>query len=281
MNFANDLKYVFLILFLVSSLICAQNPYEKEFNFAKQLYNNEDYYDAVTELKRLLFFDKDNSYTFDANYLIGRCYKQGAKFSDAIRHFTLAEIHSRNESEIFNSRVEVVRLNILRRTTRRAHSMLDALDNDERYIDRKSEIKYWRGWTYIFEDEWEKASIIFSNADSLRELTNLTRQVADDLYSVSLSKTLSYFIPGAGQIYTGEYLSGILSLGWNLLFGYLTINSFIEERIFDGIVISNFLWLRFYRGSIHNAEKFASEKNLIIGNEALNYLQYHYKGLKP
>ena len=101
------------------------------------------------------------------------------------------------------------------------------------------------------------------------------------MYSVSFAKTISYIIPGAGQIYTGEYISGLLSLGWNILWGYLTIKSFIDERIFDGIVIANFLWLRFYRGNLQNAEKFAKEKNLIISNKAMNYLQFEFKGLKP
>ena len=105
--------------------------------------------------------------------------------------------------------------------------------------------------------------------------------IDEELYSVSFAKTISYIIPGAGQIYTGEYISGLLSLGWNVLWGYLTIRSFIDERIFDGIVIANFLWLRFYRGNFQNAEKFAEEKNLIISNKGLEYLQYEYSGRKP
>jgi hypothetical protein len=88
-------------------------------------------------------------------------------------------------------------------------------------------------------------------------------------------------VPGSGQIYVGEYLSGLLSFGWNVLWGYLTINAFIEERIFDGFAVGNFLWLRFYSGNIHNAGKFADEKNLEITNRALGYLQFRYKGEKP
>jgi hypothetical protein len=55
----------------------------------------------------------------------------------------------------------------------------------------------------------------------------------------------------------------------------------VEDRIFDGLAVTNLLWFRFYRGNLQNAEKFAVEKNLQITNKSLSYLQYSYKGLKP
>jgi hypothetical protein len=259
----------------------AQNSFDAQFNFAKKLYNDEDYFDTVTELKRLLFFDENSEYHFKANLLIGKSYKQGAKFSDAIRYLTLAEIYAKDINELYETRIEIIRINILRRTTRRAFRLLDSLQADERFTDRKDEIKYWRGWSYMFADDWEQAAQTFAEIDSNHVLKTLAEEVNDDLYSVSFAKTISYIIPGAGQIYTGEYISGLLSLGWNVLWGYLTIEAFIAERIFDGIVIANFLWLRFYRGNLQNAENFAMEKNLVRSNRALNYLQFEYDGLKP
>ncbi len=101
------------------------------------------------------------------------------------------------------------------------------------------------------------------------------------MYSEKFAKYSSYVIPGFGQFYTGEYLSGALSLSWNILSGYLTINSFIEDRVFDGIMVGNFLWLRFYSGNSQNAEKFAVQKNLQISNSALKYLQFNFAGERP
>jgi hypothetical protein len=213
--------------------------------------------------------------------MIGRSYKEGARFSDAIHHFTLAEINARNAEEIYDSRTNIIRVNILRRTTVRALKLLDSLQTDKRYINKIDDINYWRGWAYIFADDWKSAANTFTKIDSTHELKKLADKIDDELYSVSFAKTISYIIPGAGQIYTGEYISGLLSLGWNVLWGYLTIKAFIDERIFDGIVIANFLWLRFYRGNVQNAEKFALEKNLKISNKGLEYLQYEYAGRKP
>lgn len=281
MIFKINRNYFTAIILLISCASFAQNSFDAQFNFAKKLYNNENYFDTVTELKRLLFFDENSEYIYEANMLIGKSYKQGAKFSDAVRYLTLAEMNSKSIDELYETRIEVIRINILRRTTRRAIKLLDSLAADVRFADRTDEIKYWRGWAYIFADDWEQAAQTFAKIDSNQVLKTLAEKVDDDLYSVSFAKTISYIIPGAGQIYTGEYISGLLSLGWNVLWGYLTIEAFIAERIFDGIVIANFLWLRFYRGNLQNAENFAREKNLVISNKALNYLQFEYNGLKP
>jgi TM2 domain-containing membrane protein YozV len=132
----------------------------------------------------------------------------------------------------------------------------------------------------MFSDEWEKASLTFSEIEPEHRLALVCDSLADDLYDPALAKTLS-IIPGAGQFYTGEYVSGLISIGWNVLWGYLTINAFIEDRVFDGFVVGTLLWWRFYSGNLQNAEKFAIEKNLEKTNSALHYLQYNYSGNKP
>jgi hypothetical protein len=130
-------------------------------------------------------------------------------------------------------------------------------------------------------DDWERASLIFSGIDPDHPLKLLSDKVLNDKYSVNFAKVISYILPGAGQFYTGNYLSGLMSLGWNVLWGYLTINSFVEDRAFDGILIGSLLWLRFYRGNVQNAENFALQENLNISNRAYKYLKENYTGLKP
>ena len=271
--------FVALIFVLSGSIrIFSQDSFQQQFDLAKKLYNEENYFDAVTEFKRLLFFDESEKYSYEAYKLIGLSYKQGAKFSDAIHHFSLAEINANTSEEVFESKVELIKINILRRTTIRAFSLLDDLKNDERFSDKLDEINYWTGWAYIFADDWEKAALSFQAISP--ELTTFCDSINDDFYNVTLAKTLS-IIPGAGQFYTGEYVSGLISIGWNILWGYLTINAFNEDRIVDGVMIGALLWWRFYSGNLQNAEKFAVEKNLKKSNKALRYLQNNYNGKKP
>jgi len=280
MTSVSKILFVILFVWIGTVALIAQDSFEKQFNLAKKLYDEENYFDAVTEFKRLLFFDESGTYSYQANDLIGLSYKYGGKFSDAVRHFTIAELDSKTDSEIYNSRLEIIKVNILRRTIQRALILLDSLENDARFNKNLEEINYWRGWAYIFSDDWEKASSSFSKIQPNHQLVVFCDSINNDLYTVQLAKILS-FVPGAGQFYTGEYVSGLISIGWNVLWGYLTINAFIEDRVFDGLMIGTLLWWRFYSGNIQNAEKFALEKNLEKTNSALHYLQNNYIGKKP
>lgn len=271
---------VVCLIMIYSKEIYSQDAMEQQFMYAKQLYEEEKYFDAVTEFKRLLFFYDGDIYNYESNLLIGLCYKEGAKFSEAVQHFTLAELNSKNTDEVFIARLEIIKVNILRRTIGRALSLLDSLQNDSRFADKVNEINYWRGWAYIFSDEWKNAASSFSAIQSQHHLAILCDSIANDLYNLQLAKYLS-IIPGAGQFYTGEYVSGLISIGWNVLWGYLTINAFTEDRVFDGFLVGSLLWWRFYSGNIQNAEKFAIEKNLEKTNSVLRFLQNNFNGRKP
>jgi hypothetical protein len=142
-------------------------------------------------------------------------------------------------------------------------------------------INYWRGWAHIMADNWDLASIEFAKIKSDHPLKKISDEVESDKYSVAFAKISSFIIPGSGQVYTGNYLSGIMSLGWNVLWGYLTINAFMTDRAVEGILIGGLLWTRFYKGNFQNAEKFAIEKNKEISNKAYEYLAKKYIGEKP
>lgn len=278
MIFVNK-KILVIILIAIANL--HSQTLNDQFSYANELFNEGKYFDAITEFKRLQFFDSENQFSFQSNILIGISYKAGAKFDDAIKYFTLAEISSRNDEEYFNSNILKARTNILRRTNHQAERILNELLVDTKFKSKENEIKYWLGWNLIFLDEWKKASQIFLENNLDTTLSNLCISVDDKMYSVNFAKYSSYIIPGFGQFYTGEYVSGLLSLSWNVFAGYLTVNSFVEDRVFDGIITANFLWMRFYSGNTQNAEKFALQKNLEISNKALNYLQFQFKGEKP
>ncbi len=275
------IKKIILVVMLLVCPCLAQNSLEEQYNYARGLFEQEKYFDAITESKRLLFFDEQKLYEFDANMLIGLSYKAGAKYNEALKYFILSEINSKNDEQLFNAKILSARTNTLRRTTQQSEKILNSLLASPKYFNKTKEIKYWLGWNYIFSNEWERAAEIFSEENLDSALAVICRSVVNDSYNESFAKYSSYVIPGFGQFYTGEYLNGLISLGWNVLFGYLTINSFVEDRIFDGIITGNFLWLRFYTGNIENAEKFAKEKNLTIINNALERLQFDFYGSKP
>jgi len=273
---------IILLYFLVAVSNYAQlDNLSVQLDYANNLYYNNQFFDAITEYKRLIFFDSSKTTHFKAYFQIGKCYKAGAKLDDAIKYFALAEMNSNTNEERLKSKIEIVRCNILRKTTARAHQLLDQLESSAFGKEIRDSIYYWRGWTYMFEDKWQSASDSFAKINPYHELKILCDRVEKDKVSVTFATVISYILPGAGQIYTGNYLSGLLSLGWNIVSAYLTIKSFNADRVFDGFAILTLLWQRFYRGNIQNAEQFALEKNIGIANNTLIYLQNQFKGIKP
>ena len=278
------MKIRFTIIFFLSAFLLtakAQDHLSIQFDYANNLFNSRQYYDAITEYKRLQFFDSTKTFNYEINYKIGECYKAGGKYDDAIKYFSLAEFSSRNEDEYCDSKTQIIRTNILRRTTDRALQLCDELEKDQRFNGKSEQINYWRGWVLIFADNWKAAANSFAKINSNHELKILAERTDKAKVSVTFAKVISYILPGAGAIYSGKFLSGLMSLGWNLLSGYWTVNSFMEDRVFDGVVVAELVWLRFYRGAIQNAEEFALEKNLEVSNKSLRYLQNEYKGIKP
>ena len=272
--------FVIAIVLLFLANVFPQTTFEAQYNYAENLYEEENYFDAITEFKRLLFFDESGSYTYGANFFIGLSYKMGGKYSEALQYLSLAQLNSDDDRTYFDCSIEIIRINILRRTKQRAFILLDSLTSDKRFQDKLAEINYWKGWAYIFSSEWDKAAMTFSEIKSAHKLASLCDSVNNELYDSELAKYLS-IVPGAGQFYTGEYVSGLISIGWNVLWGYFTIEAFIGDRVFDGVLIGSLLWWRFYSGNIQNSEKSAFEKNLEITNSALRYLQNDYPGRKP
>ncbi len=226
MNFANKISLYCLLIsgfMLFNGNLFPQNfsanTLQIQFNYALELYKKGEYFDAITELKRLLFFDKEKIYNYRANELIGLSYKMGGKFSDAIQYLTSAGINSSNEEELFNSKIEIIKTNILRRTISRALLLLDSLDSDKRFISKENDINYWRGWAYIFADDWDKGATEFNNISPDNNLKKLCEEVENERYSVTKAKILSFILPGAGQFYTGNFFSGILSFRMEFIMG--------------------------------------------------------------
>ena len=278
------MKIRFIIIFFLSAFVFiakAQDHLSIQFGYSNNLFNSKQYFDAITEYKRLQFFDSTKIFNYEINYKIGECYKAGSKYDDAVQYFSLAEMNARTDDELFDSKTQIIRTNILRRTTDRALQLCDELEKDQRFSGKSDQINYWRGWALILADNWDAATKSFAKINSNHELKKLAEQTEKAKVSVTFAKVISYILPGSGAIYSGKFLSGLMSLSWNLLSGYWTINSFIDDQVFDGVVVAELVWLRFYRGAIQNAEEFAIEKNLEVSNKSLRYLQNEYKGIKP
>ena len=126
-----------VFLLLADNLLFAQSSLKNQYDFALKLFNKEEYFEAITEFKRLQFFDSLKQYSFTVNKLIGLSYKHGGKFNDAIKYLSLAVMETSNVDTLFEIKIEIVKTNLLRRTVYRAFDLLNDINDDERFIHKK------------------------------------------------------------------------------------------------------------------------------------------------
>lgn len=272
--------FVFL-LFCICITAQDKSVLDQQFAFADRLKNQGQLFDAVTEYERLLCFDTLHVYGFDANKNIAACYRRGAKFKEAVTYAGASLRYAKNPEDIYMTKIELVKLHILNRTFSSASNILSSMGKDTVHKNIGQEVHYWRGWIHMFSNEWEKAADEFASVDSAQSLRQFCIQTEKKQYPVITLKILSAIVPGSGQMITGHVWNGLLSLGWNVLWGYLTVDAAIADRVGDALLIGDLLWLRFYTGNIENAGKFADEKNAQIFQDALRYLQDEFIGAKP
>ncbi len=275
--FAEISIFVFLFIIGHGNLFAGQ-PLKSQLAFADSLFKSGNYYQAITEYKRYLFFDEDSSAAGYCFSQIAESYKAGGFYEKAENNFREAMKFEKSINAQKTTEVDLIRTMILSRKTNCALNELDTFENkfgDSLIAD------YWRGWTYLLNNQPELASFYFNESLAGKEISERLNKIISDEYPLFNIKLMSYILPGSGQIYTGHYFSGAVSFAWNALFGYMTVKAFQDRRIVEGLLIGDLLWLRFYKGNIQNAERFAKEKNIKLVNQLIENLQNNYKGKKP
>ncbi len=277
------MKRILLLIVLLSTniLVFAQQleaPASRQKDLADQLFSSGNYFDAVTEYERLLFFDSTEVYECSALCRIGLSYRAGGKFEEAEAYFNKAIRAAGSRSVADSIRLELIKTTILHHDYGTAFNVIKQYEASS---SRTSVANYWRGWATMFMDDWEKAADYFSKADSAVFLQQFCRDVAQKKYSRNLAELFSAILPGAGQFYTGHYTQSAVSFGWNALWGYLMVKAFVADRVFDGVATGSLLWARFYSGGFQAAGSLADEKNKEIYTESLLFLEREYKGIKP
>ncbi len=276
-----NISILFLFLYCLSFESAAQDILAEQKRHTEELFIEGKYFDAVTEGKRLTFFDTASRYSYTANLLIARSYKAGGRFNDALKYFNLARKYARNDLAGYESRIEAVKCLIILRSSS-ALTILRSLENEPSAGHAQFGCPaYWRGWYYLFCGEPGNAAEEFAKNDEGKFLAAFCDSINNEKYSVNFGRSISYLIPGSGLFYAGEYYKGMMSLAWNALGIWLTADALNSNRALDGVLIANFAWFRFYFGGVRNADKEIRNRNNELTNSAIDYLTINYKGLKP
>lgn len=275
------IKLFVIAIFAICTAAFSQDILEEQYKYAENLYAAGNYFDAVTEGKRLIFADSAGRFAYRGNLLIAFSYKAGGKTEEAIKYFSLAKKYSYDEVSGYIARLEAIKCLIIQRSAS-ALTLLRGLEKDySADYSIYGTPSYWRGWYWLMSGEPRNASESFKSSPEGAQLALFCDSINNEKYSVNFGRSISYLVPGSGLIYAGEYYKGLMSLLWNSLSIWLTVDAFNNLRAVDGVLLGSLLWLRFYFGGINNTQKEINNRNNEIMNSAIKYLENNYIGLKP
>jgi TolA-binding protein len=188
--------------------------------FADALFQDGDYFRAITEYKRFLFLYPHDPRAERARLRIGLAYLRGQQWEEARQTFArLAQQHP--EADVGREAAFLLGETAYQQG-RYAQAIADWRAVAERYAQTPEgeKARYRLGWGYLRTRQWPEAAESFASVaatsplyPSAQALAEAARQ-GEELprKSPALAGVLSALVPGTGHFYTRRYRDGTLAL---------------------------------------------------------------------
>ncbi|MEW6378521.1 MAG: tetratricopeptide repeat protein [bacterium] len=244
-----------------AEVIALSSEKEKILAFADHLFETGEYYRAITEYSRFLFFFPDDPLIKLVRLKVAYAYQKGEQWEDAGKQFEILcrdyQGQDIGREACFQS-AETLRLGgHNRQAITRYRQFMEAYPEDD---DRVSLAFFRTGCLHLELQEWQEAASAFSAVKSdsrlFTEAAYLGREArrlaALPLKKPVLAGILSAAIPGAGQIYARRYRDGATALLVNGGFIWGAAEAFDQNQHGLGsiLLVMEFGW---YAGNIYSA----------------------------
>ena len=261
------------LIFILSVLSCearaggSQFDYKNQFNFAERLFEESDYFRAITEYKRFIFLYPDNRLCESCFFRICESYYKARRWEPAIA--ALEQFITRYPlSSILNEAFYLKGM-----AEKNLKNYDDALSSFQHIID--SGQSFVRDTAYfqialIFVDleNWRKAREYFSNISKESTLypsawifsTGLENVDNVPSKSPALAGTLAAIIPGSGHLYTERPRDALVAFLLNGAFIWAAVELFEDDNYVAGGIVT-FFELGWYTGNIYSAVSSAHKYN--------------------
>jgi tetratricopeptide (TPR) repeat protein len=244
------------------SLNAVSQKQVNSFDAAIKEFNSGNYELSIPYFKRIAFFESNN--ILNLKYLADS-YQNTKSYDKALVHYSLIYNISENDSIKNEVIIEMAKTYILQEKYDFAKiEVLNLKEINQSFIDRKNYyLSIISFYLNEFEDSKKHLLVISSLSDSSKKFINeLFKNVAKTqlIPNPKVASILSMIIPGTGQLYSGEFKSGINSF---LLTGTaITVFTLINIRysFLDAILGVFPYYQRYYTGGVINAQNIAENK---------------------
>ncbi len=257
------MKQLFLLLLLmfVASLF-SQEILRME-KFANSLLQDEEYYRAITEYKRINSYFPDNTNYIKNISNISRCYYLADHYIESIDSYKdILKIESNNKNAILNIIKTYSQISYFYESNDEIKKYLYDFDGKER-----DELLLYSAFNNINLKKYDEAIM---QLDSIKSSDlQLTSKHFKELilkntplkYKKKSTAIISgILIPGSGYFYTKRYGTGFASLIVNSILFYMTYDCFNNDRESLGIM-SGVFFTSFYLGSIYGSIQVVNDYN--------------------
>ncbi|MFW6147343.1 MAG: tetratricopeptide repeat protein [Thermodesulfobacteriota bacterium] len=240
---------------------------ENQFQFAERYFRNGEYYRAIGEYERLLYFFPRTNKAELVKYRIGLSYLKAEQYEKAIQAFYQLIEEYQNTGYAFKSYLDVSKAYVRLNQYAMALTTLSSLIAIAPDLALRDKAYYHRAWVYLEMGLWEKAVESFQKiSPQNRETYNLDATLADLKAELPVSKKnptlagLLAVVPGAGHLYCGRKRDALITLVLNGLMIYAAYEAFDNDLTAIGSIITLFE-LGFYGGNIYSAVSSAHKYN--------------------
>ncbi|MGZ3592257.1 MAG: tetratricopeptide repeat protein [Syntrophales bacterium] len=252
---------------------------DKQFSFAEALLAEEDYYRAISEYKRFVYFFPENKLVETCNYRIGESYYRAKRWQEAREAFTTF-IKKYPASPMIPEALYLKGM-----SDKQLRRYMDALSTFEEVIKSKSnefadKAAYQSAIVYIEIEEWQKARAALSLVPEGSQLSGSASILASELLQIdnlpkkspAMAGTLAAILPGAGHLYTERPTDALVAFLLNGAFIFGAIELFRHENYVAGGIVT-FFELGWYTGNIYSAVSSAHKYNKKAREDFMEHLK--------
>lgn len=256
---------------------------EKIMSFADHLYEQGDYYRAITEYERVIFFYPKHGLAKKAQYQIAMSYYKGEKFTQAIDRFRALSDQYREEEMGPKSLFMLAETYYQKKDYDQAINVLDIFLTSYPNDSQADAARIKMGLSYIHQGDWRRAGEEFQKLPPDSPLRKQAGELSEESKkypglprkSPTVAAGLSALLPGAGQLYIGRNSDATVSFLLNGSFIWATVQAFHHKNNVTGGILL-FFESGWYLGNVYNAASGAHKYNRRAEQEFMNNLQNQY-----
>jgi tetratricopeptide (TPR) repeat protein len=260
------------IILIFALIFCGFNLFAediKQIQFADALYDSGDYYRAISEYKRYIFYNGEGKFVKNAVYKIAMSYLMAGKYDEAADSFDGISAKYSGDLKYLSMLGEAMAA-ALKKDYVYSTSVADRILNDDgasKYLDKAH---YLIGFNYMDLGDFKASDAEFGKIEgtelggssaSIRALLNKSTEIPTR--SPVISGILSLIIPGSGHMYCGRWADGIISLLLNSFFIYNTYEARVRKDNVQELaygIPEIFLYLSSVYGSVVSADRFNNDE---------------------